>query len=141
MMPLDHVGDGLRPVAEINVTPFIDVVLVLLIVFMIAAPLAMAEVPLKLPRSDARPARQPATPVVVSLTGDGRLFLDAEEIAADAIGERVGQLLAGDPERLFQVRADQGIAYGEVVGLLGRLGQAGVSRLALLSQPAAGVRP
>lgn len=141
MMPLDHVGDGLRPVAEINVTPFIDVVLVLLIVFMIAAPLAMAEVPLKLPRSDARPARQPATPVVVSLTGDGRLFLDAEEIAADAIGERVGQLLAGDPERLFQVRADQGIAYGEVVALLGRLGQAGVSRLALLSQPAAGARP
>ena len=135
MKPLDTAHGELRPVAEINVTPFIDVVLVLLVVFMVAAPLALAEVPLKLPGSEARSAVLPAEPVVLSLTLDGRLFIDTEEIAQETLPARLASLLAADPERVFHVRADEGVPYGEVLALLGRLGSGGAGRLSLLSQP------
>lgn len=134
MIPLDADGEALRPVAEINVTPFIDVVLVLLIIFMVAAPLQMASVPLKLPRNTAAPAVIPAAPVLVSLSRDGRLFLDEREIGADALGGKISELLATDPERVVHIRADEGIPYGQVMELLGKLGTSGASRLSLLTE-------
>lgn len=136
MIPLEADGEVLRPVAEINVTPFIDVVLVLLIIFMVAAPLAMAEVSLKLPHSAAAPAVLPNEPLLVSLDRDGRLFLDAQEISKAALAEKIGELLAADPQRVVHVRADEGIPYGEVMAVLGQLGAQGASRLSLLSEKA-----
>lgn len=137
MIPLEADGEALRPVADINVTPFIDVVLVLLIIFMVAAPLAMAEVPLKLPHSAAAPAVLPNQPLLVSLDRDGRLFLDAQEISKTALAEKIGERLAADPQRVVHVRADEGIPYGEVMAVLGQLGAQGASRLSLLSEKAA----
>jgi biopolymer transport protein TolR len=135
MMPLDATNDdGLRPVAEINVTPFIDVVLVLLIIFMVAAPLAMAEVPLKLPKSEAQPAQVPPEPAVLSLTVDGRIFIDDAEVPEGELPARIKALLASDPERVIMVRADTALPYGDVVARLGELGRLGASRLSLLSQ-------
>jgi biopolymer transport protein ExbD/biopolymer transport protein TolR len=135
MMSLEpETGDRLRPVAEINVTPFIDVVLVLLVIFMVAAPLALAEVPLKLPRSEAQPAAAPAAPVVVSLTVDGRLFLDEKETDPAALGKDIKSLLAADPERVIQVRADESLPYSRVVELLGKLGALGATRLSLMTE-------
>lgn len=136
MLALNDEGDGIRPVADINVTPFIDVVLVLLIIFMVAAPLALAEVPLKLPSSTAAPAHPPRTPVVVSLNREGRLFLDEEELAETSLGARLAQLLAEDPERVIHLRADRELPYGEVTALLGKLGAQGASRLSLLTEQA-----
>ncbi|TCJ18701.1 biopolymer transporter ExbD [Parasulfuritortus cantonensis] len=123
-----------RPVAEINVTPFIDVVLVLLVVFMITAPLAMASVPLKLPSSAAPPARPGPAPLVVSLTLDGRVYLDGDEVDMAGLAGRMGPLLAAEPARPVQVRADAALPYGQVAGMLGRLGALGASRLALITE-------
>lgn len=136
MMPGARPADAspLPTLAEINVTPFIDVVLVLLVVFMIAAPLALSELPLRLPKSAAAPARLPSAPLVVSLTRDGSLHLDHQPVSPEQLARALGARLAGDPELVVHVRADAGLPYSEVVRLLGELARLGAGRLALLSE-------
>lgn len=135
-MPLARSDDGgaLPTLAEINVTPFIDVVLVLLVVFIIAAPLALAELPLRLPKSAAAPARLPAAPLLVSLDRAGGLHVDRQPVSADHLAREVGARLAADPDLVVHVRADADLPYSAVVRLLGDLASLGAGRLALLSE-------
>lgn len=135
-MPLsqDQGPDEAGLLAEINVTPFIDVMLVLLIIFMVAAPLMMAGVPLNLPKAAATPLPQAQGPLVVSMDRQGKVFLGQEEVASGALGPRLAQALAGEPGRSVQVRCDKGLEYGRIMDLLSRLGQAGASRILLVSE-------
>lgn len=119
---------------EINVTPFIDVMLVLLIIFMVTAPMMMSQVPLKLPKTAAQPLPEPHAPVVVSLDGDGRLFLDRQALDYPALVARLEGLTRANPEMVVYVRGDRGLDYGRVMDLLGRLGAAGVTHLSLLAE-------
>lgn len=145
MSGLDEEWQGARPrlLSEINVTPFIDVMLVLLIVFMVTAPLMMVGVPLKLPKTSAKAVSPPGRPVVISLQGDGRLFLGQQEIPTDALATRLAPLIAADPDLVVYVRADKGVDYGHIMDLLGKLGHAGVARLSLVAeaQPLPGQMP
>ena len=127
-------GDGYQPLAEINVTPLVDVMLVLLIVFMVAAPLMMTGVPVELPKTSAARLGEPKRPLIVSIDRDGRLFVQSEPVDAADLVPRLQAAAAGDLARVVYVRGDRAIAYGEVMRLMGAIGQAGLSKLSLIGE-------
>ena len=126
-----------RPMSEINMTPFIDVMLVLLIIFMVAAPLLTTGVPLDLPQTAAAALNVDKQPLIVSIKADGKLFLmDTEVAQADLLPKLQAIAKTGPEERIF-VRGDKAISYGRVMEVMGTINAGGFSRVALLAeQPA-----
>ncbi|MFL6843289.1 MAG: ExbD/TolR family protein [Allosphingosinicella sp.] len=124
------------PMAEINVTPMVDVMLVLLIIFMVTAPLLVAGVPVDLPDSKAGALDQEAKPVQISLGGDGRIFLDSQPVLPEELGQRLAGIAASSREpggpRIF-LRADRSLEYGRVMAVMGEINAAGLRRVALVS--------
>ena len=120
--------------AEINVTPMVDVMLVLLVIFMVTAPLLVAGVPVQLPKNSAQRISQPNKPVIVTLAADARLYIRDEQVDAAALIPRLSALRAGEGDAVVYLRADKAIPYGEVMELLGRLSSSGYQRISLLSQ-------
>lgn len=129
-----------RPFAEINVTPLVDVVLVLLVIFIMAAPLMMQGVSIELPRSGGASLSAPAIPLIVSLSRDGVLHLGNETMSRDDLPARLKSLRASAGDVIVYVRADRSVAYGDVMDVIGRFDAGGFSRVSLLSQPAASPR-
>lgn len=127
--------NGYKPLAEINVTPFVDVMLVLLIIFMVAAPLMVQGVPLELPKTSASKLGAIKKPMVVSLSTDGKLYIRDEEVTAQTLVSRLMDIKSKEGDGVVYVRADRKIAYGKVMELLGKVGESGFSRVSLLSQP------
>ncbi len=131
-------GRGRRaPMAEINVTPLVDVMLVLLIIFMVTAPLLTAGVPVDLPDSRAKPLDQDAKPVEISVQRDGALFIDKQETSEAALPAALQAIAArstdaAKPPQIF-LRADKGLDYGRVMAVMGELNHAGLNRVALLT--------
>jgi biopolymer transport protein TolR len=129
-----------RPMSEINVTPLVDVMLVLLIIFMVAAPLMTVGVPVDLPQTRAANLNQEQEPLTISVTADGRVFLQESEVALDALVPQLRAILAsqqqapGAPERRIFVRGDRAISYGRVMEVMGTVSSAGFSRVALLAE-------
>ena len=124
----------LAPMSEINVTPFVDVMLVLLIVFMVAAPMLTVGVPIELPKTKAKPLQGEKEPVTVTVKADGRVFLmDTEIEEVDTLAAKV-KAIAGEGynERIY-VRADKSVDYGRVMKVMGALSAAGFKRLALVT--------
>lgn len=124
---------GYRPMAEINITPMVDVMLVLLIIFMVAAPLMVSGVPIQLPKSSAAKVGQTKKPMVVTMTGDGRLQIRDEFVSREALIPRLNALKAAEGDSVVYVRADAKLAYGDVMLILGQVGEAGFARVSLLS--------
>ena len=119
---------------EINMTPFIDVMLVLLIIFMVAAPMMTAGVPLDLPQTKAAPLNSDATPVTLSIKATGQVFLGESELTDEAIvGKLAEAAKSGFDERIF-VRGDKKVDYGTVMRVMGRLSAAGFRRVALVTE-------
>ena len=127
-------GRRSRPMSEINVTPFVDVMLVLLIVFMVTAPLLTAGVPIDLPQTRARLLGQDREPLAVSIDNAGKVFLQNTEIQVD---ELVPKLMAisenGYAQRIF-VRGDRTVDYGKVMEVMGLLNSAGFTRIGLVTE-------
>jgi len=121
--------------ADINVTPMVDVMLVLLIIFMVTAPLLVAGVPINLPDSRAKSLDQGDKPVQVSLDADGKLFIDENEISAAELPARLAAIAAKGGAQGPQVylRADRGLDYGEVMRVMGEINRAGLNRVALVT--------
>ena len=117
---------------EINVTPFIDVMLVLLIIFMVAAPLATVDVPVDLPSSSAPPQQRPSKPVYLTLKADGSLALGDNPVTRDALADLLASATNGDKEERIFLRGDRAVAYGEVMGLMNDLRRAGYLKVALV---------
>ena len=125
-------ADDLAETHEINVTPFIDVILVLLIIFMVAAPLSTVDVDVDLPASTAVPAPRPDKPVFVTLKTDRTIALGEDPVTEAALGEALGKATGGDKaERLF-VRADKSVTYGDVMGLMNALRADGYLKIGLV---------
>jgi len=118
---------------EINVTPFVDVMLVLLVVFMITAPLLTVGVPIDLPESTVPEIRGEDEPLAVSIDGDGNIFLQDTEIAIDELAPRLGAIIQRKPETRIFVRGDKTIDYGRVMEVMGVLAEAGFSNIALIA--------
>jgi biopolymer transport protein TolR len=127
--------NGYKPLAEINVTPFVDVMLVLLIIFMVAAPLMVQGVPLELPKTSASKLGAIKKPMVVSLAPDGKLYIRDEEVTPQTLVSRLMEIKSQEGDGIIYVRADRKIPYGDVMELLGKVGESGFSRVSLLSQP------
>ncbi|MBN9019900.1 MAG: TonB system transport protein ExbD [Rhizobiales bacterium] len=129
---LQDSDDELSENSEINVTPFIDVMLVLLIVFMIAAPLATVDVPVELPRSNAKAAPREGKPLFLSIGRDLGLKLGNDPVDPAALGVALDQASGGNREERIYLRADRRIDYGEVVEVMNRLRDAGYAKVALV---------
>jgi biopolymer transport protein TolR len=123
------------PMSEINVTPLVDVMLVLLIIFMVTAPLLVSAVPLDLPSARARPVEAQDAPIALSLDAQGRLFLGEEPVAEGGLAARLAPLAAARPDARVMVRADRALPYGQVLAVLGEAQAAGFRRVALVSDP------
>jgi biopolymer transport protein TolR len=137
----DADDDGLsaEPLSEINVTPLVDVMLVLLIIFMVAAPLMAVGVQVQLPKTAAPKVAQPKQPVTVSIDRNGQPFLDREPLDATTGLARLKALAARDPSQVVLVRGDKGVSYGRVMEVMGQVGAAGFTRISLIAEaPPAG---
>ncbi len=131
-------GRGQRaPMADINVTPLVDVMLVLLIIFMITAPLLVAGVPVNLPDSRAGALEQDQKPISLSLDESGKIFVNDEETAEAALSARLDVLAAsaakGPDAPQVYLRADRGLDYGRVMKVMGELNRAGLNKVALVT--------
>jgi biopolymer transport protein TolR len=123
------------PMADINVTPMVDVMLVLLIIFMVTAPLLVAGVPVNLPDARAKALDQDQKPVAISLDADGRLFVNDAEVSSTELPDTLTRIAArgGDkPPQIF-LRADEALGYGRVMRVMGELNRAGLNRVALVT--------
>ncbi len=129
---LDHGTDELTEVHDINVTPFIDVMLVLLIIFMVAAPLATVDVPVDLPSASAPQNQRPPKPVYVTVKADGSLAVGDNTVTRDALPAAIAAATGGDKEQRVFVRGDRAVPYGDVMELMNALRDAGYLKIALV---------
>jgi len=124
-----------RPLAEINVTPFVDVMLVLLIVFMVTAPLLTAGVPVELPKTKAQPLSQDREPLSVTIKKDGRIYLQNTPVEENQLVSKLTAIAQnGYNERIF-VRGDTAVQYGRVMEVMAMLNSAGFTRIGLVTGP------
>jgi biopolymer transport protein TolR len=138
----DNEDGGYRPMAEINITPMVDVMLVLLIIFMVAAPLMVTGVPIELPKTTAAKLGQSKKPMVVTLTSEGKIQIRNDFVTREELIPKLREIRANEGDAVVYVRADKKNAYGDVMDILGDVGQSGFGRVSLLSQkPAAGGAP
>jgi len=123
-----------RPMSEINVTPMVDVMLVLLIIFMVAAPLLTVGVPVDLPKTAAATINDQDEPLVISIDKDGKLYLQDTEIVLESLVLRLNAITNNKPDTRIYVRGDRKVDYGTVMKVMGRLSSAGFSRVALVTE-------
>lgn len=123
------------PMADINVTPMVDVMLVLLIIFMVAAPLLVTGIAVDLPETTAKALPSDDRPITITLDGKGTLAIDEETLAADAFATRIAALFEARPDARVLVRADAALPYGQVAQLLANVTGAGFTRVALVNRP------
>lgn len=123
-----------RPMSEINVTPFVDVMLVLLVIFMITAPLLTVGVPVNLPQERSRPLTGDEEPLTVTIDETGKLYLQETPVEMDELVPRLTAIAANGYEQRVYVRGDRNVNYGIVMAAMSRMSQAGFTRLALVAE-------
>jgi biopolymer transport protein TolR len=121
------------PMSEINVTPFVDVMLVLLIVFMVTAPLLTVGVPVELPQTQASAINEESEPLVVTVNREGTIYIQEQEVAFENLVTRLNAITDAKPDTRIFVRGDREIAYGRIMQVMGRLNGAGFERVALIT--------
>ena len=126
---------GRTPMADINVTPLVDVMLVLLIIFMVTAPLLSAGVPVDLPDSNAKPLNQNPSEISLSITPDGVIYLGETALAPGSLAQTLAEVPPGPDGKRPQVtlRADRSLEYGTVMGVMGELNRAGFTAISLVT--------
>jgi biopolymer transport protein TolR len=132
-----HASGRYRPMAEINVTPLVDVMLVLLVVFMVTAPLLAVGVPVDLPQTAAPPINEPKDPLTISIKSDGDVFIQDANVPLDGLVEKLQAVTGGDPDSVLYVRGDKDINYGRVLEVMSLVTAAGFHKVSLVAQPPA----
>jgi biopolymer transport protein TolR len=133
-------GDDLAPMAEINVTPMVDVMLVLLIIFMVAAPMLSSGMKVDLPQAKSAEPTDPKSPIVLTISADNKISLGADEIARPDLVQRIKAMI-GQEDRIVHVRGDRTATYGDIVGVLDELALNGITRLSLIANTGSQVEP
>ncbi|HSV46966.1 MAG TPA: biopolymer transporter ExbD [Ramlibacter sp.] len=126
---------GPQPMSEINVTPLVDVMLVLVVIFIITAPLLVSGIRLDLPKTPAAKAVGAPAFVTVALDQTGRAFLNDQPVSQDQLARRLAEAAASNPETEVQLRADQTVPYGRVVEVMGAAQKAGLNRIGFVAEP------
>ena len=138
-----------RPMSEINVTPLVDVMLVLLVVFMVTAPLLTVGVPVDLPQTQAPPINEPKEPLVITVNRDGAVFIQETGVPIDALVARLQAITGSNPDAALYVKGDKEINYGRVLEVMSLVSSAGYRKVSLIAEtpklrpavrPAASVR-
>ena len=127
-------GKRFRPMAEINVTPLVDVMLVLLIIFMVTAPFLTSGVELELPESSAEPINRSDEPLTISIKSDGKLYLEDTHISDDALAAKLQAIVTENPETQIYVRGDKRVPYGRVMQVMGDITSAGLKKVSFLTE-------
>jgi biopolymer transport protein TolR len=127
-------GRGRQPMSEINVTPMVDVMLVLLIIFMITAPLLTVGVPVDLPKTDAPQITQPSEPLVISIDKDGLIYLQESETPLENLVPRLAAITESKPDTKIFVRGDRNVDYGRIMEVMGTVASAGFAKVALIAE-------
>jgi biopolymer transport protein TolR len=126
-----------RPLSEINVTPLVDVMLVLLIIFMVTAPLMTSGVSVDLPKTDAKPLNTDSQPLTVSIDASGKIFLQDQQVELPELVAKLQAIAQNNQDRRIFVRGDKDLAYGRIMQVMGTITQGGFTKVALLAeQPA-----
>lgn len=123
-----------QAMSEINVTPFVDVMLVLLVVFMITAPLLSVGVPVDLPKTEAASMNTPDEPLVITIDSKGRIFLQESLIPLENLSARLAAVTGANPDTRIYVRGDRTIDYGKVMEVMGKISAAGYNKVSLLAE-------
>ncbi|GAC1348319.1 MAG: protein TolR [Acetobacteraceae bacterium] len=123
-----------RPLAEINVTPLVDVMLVLLIVFMVAAPLMTSGVNVDLPKASAAPLSQDSEPLTVSVNAEGKIYLQETELGLPDLAGKLTAIADNKLDRRIFVRGDKGLSYGRIMEVMATITQGGFTKVALLAE-------
>lgn len=134
-MALLQAREALRPIAEINVTPFVDVMLVLLIIFMVTAPMMQQGIEVDLPETTTQALRMRDEPLVLSVTSNGKYYLGRREIPSEELASKLEAIFEGRDSREIFLRADENVAYRFVVRALASARQAGATRLGMVTEP------
>lgn len=125
--------DSDEVLSEMNVTPLVDVMLVLLVVFIVCAPLLTNSIPINLPKTEAVAPADQKDPLVVSIDGEGKVFINKDEIQAELLQTNLETAKANDPDVRVQLQADDGVNYGEVARAMAAIERAGITKLAVIT--------
>ena len=131
-------GRGYVPMAEINVTPMVDVMLVLLVIFMVTAPMLTVGVPVDLPRTNAPVVPDQQTPVEITVQKDGAIFVQEQPVAVDNLVPLLMAVTESNPETRIYVRGDSSLSYGQMMQVMGNITSAGFKKVALVALPPSG---
>jgi biopolymer transport protein TolR len=127
-----------RPMSEINVTPLVDVMLVLLVVFMVAAPLLTVGVPVDLPQTQAPPINEPKEPLVITINAEGHIYIQDTDIPSESLIPRLTAITGSNPDALLYVRGDKAINYGRVLEVMSLVSSAGFRKVSLIAESVKG---
>jgi biopolymer transport protein TolR len=123
-----------RPVSDINVTPFVDVMLVLLVVFMVTAPLMTVAVPVDLPKTQAHTVSQDKEPLVVSIDSAGKVYLQDKSMGLEDLVPKLKAVTGANPDARIFVRGDKDVSYGRIMEVMGTVSAAGFNKVALVAE-------
>ena len=135
-MAFDSRNGGGGSIAQINVTPLVDVMLVLLVIFMVTAPIIQQGVTVDLPKTRASALNSQEDPLVVGVTKDGTVYLNDNPIALADLRNKLVAIAQSTADRAVLLRADRSVPYGEVVGVIGAIKEAGINKLGMVTEPA-----
>ena len=129
-------GNSDRLMSDINVTPFVDVMLVLLIIFMVTAPMMIQGVDVALPEVTSQPLASKTEPLIISIDKENQIYINDFKVEIDLLQEKLGKILKGRSDRIVYLRADKTIAYGMVVLVMSEIKGAGIEKLGMVTEPA-----
>jgi biopolymer transport protein TolR len=127
-------GGRYRPMSDINVTPLVDVMLVLLVVFMVTAPLLTVGVPVELPQTQAPPINEPKEPLVITVNREGAIFIQEATVPIESLVERLQSITGGNPDAVLYVRGDKDINYGRILEVMSLVSSAGFRKVSLVAE-------
>jgi biopolymer transport protein TolR len=135
MAGFDNRGGGSSSISQINVTPLVDVMLVLLVIFMVTAPIIQQGVAVELPKTRAAPLTAQEEPLVVGVARNGSIYLNDNPIALEELRAKLVAIARERPDHAVLLRADRNVPYGEVVRVIAAVKEAGVARLGMVTEP------
>jgi biopolymer transport protein TolR len=130
-----HTGDNKKMMSDINVTPFVDVMLVLLIIFMVTAPMMMQGVEVNLPKTETRRIKSQEDPLILTINKKKEIFIETHRIKLDDLEKKVLRIFANRREKEILLRADKDVPYGFVIKVVSRIKKAGIEKLGMVTEP------